>query len=856
MSPVRNISTAGNASTKPTVFLCVSTAAVTLVVSLMVLSIAVPVYAAHEVAEGACPAAYVGGETMNCTANDDDAEMIGINEPVTCQLGEEIEVDIQMDYANLTNARRFDPAGWVSLDGKSPILQVANGGSQSCSAGVFEKNPNFPVNVTDEDGDSCGDVAKGLTVPSTIINENAPITCYPDANGKATFSGVVTWATAPKNDCDKDSIRGTIVVNKAQCSTVTQPLTTEVQGALEILKVADGDTTTVFDFDYTNDHDPTPNNNPSKNGDPDFQLKEGDTAQTLVAWIGAGNPATLEVTETLVGDWVLTGLSCWVTGDKDTGVGFTSISGGLSVELSTDNPFVTCEFSNDEVVAQPSLVVVKSSNMSEISAPGSVPYSFLITNNGDTNLTGILITDSFLTTFSCEGGSHGFDLNSTESETCTASFLADQDLIDTGDYDPDNQCEEGNLGNLVAVGDNNPNTASDTDFLCIPIANNPDIEIVKSSNPTAFGGAGEQIKYIFDVENTGNITLDNVVVTDPLAGLSAIDCDWDNSSDGSTGDGKLSPSETVRCTATLTTTQDHVDDGSIENTAVVTGDSVRDEQGATDESSLTISFAQIIRIHVTKSYNDGNDAEVTAIKDCNDGLLPDQTAGISPSDPHNFVLTYYTPGEADCTIREEVPFGYTPWYTATGPDALSEPNDEGCEFEDLAGAAGNTCAIVNRIILIDFDVRKLWFDEYRGFKNSLWARASYECWNESSAKSSCTEFDEEMCPYDPEDFNNYKLNFIGMDSYDTFTAWPRYDGTTYCTVTERIRDSSVVSDESDCFEVDVLPGVDVHPEDGDYECTLINTRIYEGVPTLNNIGLALMSLLVLGIGMVGFRRFS
>ncbi|MCH8058292.1 MAG: IPTL-CTERM sorting domain-containing protein [Proteobacteria bacterium] len=39
------------------------------------------------------------------------------------------------------------------------------------------------------------------------------------------------------------------------------------------------------------------------------------------------------------------------------------------------------------------------------------------------------------------------------------------------------------------------------------------------------------------------------------------------------------------------------------------------------------------------------------------------------------------------------------------------------------------------------------------------------------------------------------------------------------------------------------------------ECTIINTAFFEGIPTLNQYGLAIMALLMLGVGFVGFRRF-
>ena len=43
---------------------------------------------------------------------------------------------------------------------------------------------------------------------------------------------------------------------------------------------------------------------------------------------------------------------------------------------------------------------------------------------------------------------------------------------------------------------------------------------------------------------------------------------------------------------------------------------------------------------------------------------------------------------------------------------------------------------------------------------------------------------------------------------------------------------------------------------GDYSCTFTNTVFFEGIPTLNQYGMALLALLMLGMGMVGFRRFT
>ncbi|OOG79363.1 hypothetical protein B0E43_00010, partial [Algoriphagus sp. A40] len=52
-----------------------------------------------------------------------------------------------------------------------------------------------------------------------------------------------------------------------------------------------------------------------------------------------------------------------------------------------------------------------------------------------------------------------------------------------------------------------------------PIERNPSIQIVKTDNDALVDGAGDVITYTLTVTNTGNVTLTNVMVKDPLTGL-------------------------------------------------------------------------------------------------------------------------------------------------------------------------------------------------------------------------------------------------------------------------------------------------------------------------------------------------
>jgi hypothetical protein len=137
----------------------------------------------------------------------------------------------------------------------------------------------------------------------------------------------------------------------------------------------------------------------------------------------------------------------------------------------------------------------------------------------------------------------------------------------------------------------------------------------------------------------------------------------------------------------------------------------------------------------------------------------------------------------------------------------------------------------------------VWFDEHPEFNNSLYARASYDCDGESPAKrkQKC-EISESLQDCSFGGGKHKALWFNGLDDDDDFVAWPHWNGETTCPVNERVRESSVESDDSDCFEVPVLLGQEKLPSEEEWECTIYNTRIYEGVPTLNQYGLALLAL--------------
>jgi len=98
-------------------------------------------------------------------------------------------------------------------------------------------------------------------------------------------------------------------------------------------------------------------------------------------------------------------------------------------------------------------------------------------------------------------------------------------------------------------------------------------------------------------------------------------------------------------------------------------------------------------------------------------------------------------------------------------------------------------------------------------------------------------------------------NKVIPDWYPTVpvTDPPTKQPTSVCWATESGQDSAVET-KSTCGSTEATAGMKVSLGSGD-SCEMINTVFFEGIPTLNQYGMAIMALLMLGLGFVGFRRF-
>lgn len=260
-----------------------------------------------------------------------------------------------------------------------------------------------------------------------------------------------------------------------------------------------------------------------------------------------------------------------------------------------------------------------------------------------------------------------------------------------------------------------------------------------------------------------------------------------------------------------------------------------DSAGWSATESLFPAFrAQLIRalggavgqatFAVEKDFDDDNDAEVDVTLSCNTGLPLEQTQTISEGDPVNFVIGDFEPGTLDCEVTEDVPAGYTASYDDGTVSADS------CSWEDLTGGPLQ-CTVTNSLEQVAVEVTKSWIDENPEFNTQYVANADWSCNNVAFGNSSGF------------------LDFNGNPDTETFLVYPDWESGTTCSIIEvDLLESGVEVDDSECQGLIVLPGEGA-------SCTIFNTRLYEGIPTLSQYGLGVLALLMLGVGLVGFRRF-
>ena len=149
-----------------------------------------------------------------------------------------------------------------------------------------------------------------------------------------------------------------------------------------------------------------------------------------------------------------------------------------------------------------------------IAAGQVIQYTITVENTGNRTITGIVASDKLpgssvviLSGPTGDANSNG-SLDSDETWTYTTSYTVTQADIDAGV----------NLVNEVSVTSTQvpgPVTASALTAVNATAA----LSVNKTASPLTYRSVGEEITYTIVLENTGNVTITNILVADPLTGL-------------------------------------------------------------------------------------------------------------------------------------------------------------------------------------------------------------------------------------------------------------------------------------------------------------------------------------------------
>jgi uncharacterized repeat protein (TIGR01451 family) len=301
------------------------------------------------------------------------------------------------------------------------------------------------------------------------------------------------------------------------------------------------------------------------------------TTTQIVAAVGETIPYTFQVTnsgnvsvtDVKVIDPNATGISCSVTSlapgtgtlctgthtvtqaDLDTGKIINTAS--VIATPPSGTPTAPVDSNTITVPAKqlPSLTVSKATTKATYSAVGDqIPFTFLVRNTGNVTIDPITVTDPNATGIACTPSA----LAPGDQVTCTGAHAVTQNDLDSGSV-----INTASVSGTPPSGNPIPPVSSNT--VAVPATQTPALTIVKATAKPDYSALGELIDYTFVVTNTGNVSITDIAITDPIAG--AVSCTPRS----------LAPAASVTCTAKRAATQDDIDSGAIINSASVTGKS-------------------------------------------------------------------------------------------------------------------------------------------------------------------------------------------------------------------------------------------------------------------------------------------
>ncbi|TFB32974.1 hypothetical protein E3V97_02740, partial [Pedobacter alluvionis] len=444
---------------------------------------------------------------------------------------------------------------------------------------------NTPVTTVVKSND--GVSASGTTVSkvanpthgSVVVNGDGTIT-YTPTNGYIG-TDTYTYKLTTGDLVDSDPITVTITIGTNPKISLVKSITNTGNGAGGTFKLGD---VINYSFKVKNEGDVILNTVALAESLP-FVTLTGPTGDT-------GNDQLLSVSEvwTYSGAYTITQANvdagkvtnqATVTAKDPINTPVSDISGSTALN---DTPTETI------ITQTPVIKLTKTGTYADTNGDGKVnlgdkiSYTFKVENTGNVTVSDIVITDPKVTV---TGGPVTLLPGAADLNTFTASYTVTQADIDKGavyniatatgkDPKGNNVTDQSESGNPSGPG-TPPVDPACPDCTITPLPQTPVIKLTKTGTYADANGdgkvnLGDKISYTFKVENTGNVTVSDIVITDPKVTVTG-------------GPVTLLPgaADLSSFTASYTVTQADIDKGAVYNIATATG---KDPKGnnVTDQS--------------------------------------------------------------------------------------------------------------------------------------------------------------------------------------------------------------------------------------------------------------------------------
>ena len=282
-------------------------------------------------------------------------------------------------------------------------------------------------------------------------------------------------------------------------------------------------------------------------------------------------------------------------------------------DLSDDNSFLQDDPTITDLCQNDSIALIKTGFFNDANGNNcadvneTITYSFRVVNTGNTVITNINIDDALV---NVQGGPISLNPGQEDTTTFTATYLITQVDINIGSVTNTAIVAGLNPDGVVVSDISDNDTLTEDDPTVTLLCNNAVIALIKTGVPGDENGngcvdLGETIVYDFVVTNLGNVTLTQVIVTDPMVVVQG-------------GSVTLLPgvSDTETFSAVYTVTQDDVEAGLVSNQAIAEGldpsgnvvNDLSDDNSNFENDSTTTILCQDPSIFVEKAgvFNDEN----------------------------------------------------------------------------------------------------------------------------------------------------------------------------------------------------------------------------------------------------------